>query len=182
MSLPRAIDLFSGCGGLTLGLRQAGFDVIAGIEIDTLAAETYHVNHPAVRIWNSDIRALSAPTIRKELGLCKGELELLAGCPPCQGFSSLRRLNGGRRVRDPKSKDLLFEFLRFVEELLPLSSPLTFLDFPDRLPNEVSESAPLAAAAGGTRHAALSDTSTLRRRNCRSGDWRGRAQWSRAVT
>jgi len=119
MSLPRAIDLFSGCGGLTPGLRQAGFDVVAGIEIDSLAAHTYGVNHPAVRVWNSDIRALQASAIRDNLGLCKGELDLLAGCPPCQGFSSLRRLNGDRRVRDPKSKDLLFEFLRFVEEFLP---------------------------------------------------------------
>lgn len=119
MPLSRAIDLFSGCGGLTLGLRQAGFDVVGGIEIDPLAAETYQVNHPAVRVWNSDIRELSARAIREELRLCKGELDLLAGCPPCQGFSSLRRLNGGRRIRDRKSKDLLFEFLRFVEELLP---------------------------------------------------------------
>jgi DNA (cytosine-5)-methyltransferase 1 len=119
MSPARAIDLFSGCGGLTLGLRQAGFDVIAGVEIDSLAAQTYRVNHPAVRVWNSDIRSLSAATVGDELGLCRGELDLLAGCPPCQGFSSLRRLNGGRRVRDPRSKDLLFEFLRFVKELLP---------------------------------------------------------------
>ena len=100
----RAIDLFSGCGGLTLGLRQAGFDVIAGIEIDSLATETYCVNHPAVRVWNSDIRALSARTIREELELCKGELDLLAGCPPCQGFSSLRRLNG-------TAKNAIFEWV-----------------------------------------------------------------------
>jgi DNA (cytosine-5)-methyltransferase 1 len=119
MSAPRAIDLFSGCGGLTLGLRQAGFHVIAGVEIDSLAAETYRVNHPKIKVWNSDIRFLSAETIKGELQLRSGDLDLLAGCPPCQGFSALRRLNGGRRVRDPKSKDLLFEFLRLVEGLLP---------------------------------------------------------------
>src|SRR5713226_9368568 len=90
---PTAIDLFSGCGGLTLGLKQAGFRVLAGVEIDPLAAATYRLNHTEVTLWEQDICALSIETVKRKLGLRKGELELLAGCPPCQGFSSVRTLN-----------------------------------------------------------------------------------------
>jgi len=115
---PKAIDLFSGCGGLTLGLKRAGFDVIGAVEIEVLAVETYKANHPEVHTWHQDIRKITAPVFLKTLHLKKGELDLLAGCPPCQGFSSMRRLNGGRRIRD-KQNDLVFEFLRLVKGLLP---------------------------------------------------------------
>lgn len=96
MKKPRAIDLFSGCGGFTLGLKRAGFDVVGAVEIDSLAAEIYSKNHPEVHLWQRDIRKLTAPKILKELCLKRGELDLLAGYPPCQGFSAMRRLNGAR--------------------------------------------------------------------------------------
>ena len=113
-----AVDLFSGCGGLTLGLKQAGFKVIGAVEMDPLAAETYRANHPRVSLWLKDIRRLSGHEVRTRLNLRKGELDLLAGCPPCQGFSSMRTLNGARRTDDSRNA-LLFEFLRFVIELEP---------------------------------------------------------------
>jgi|SRR3990172_3048513 len=113
-----AIDLFSGCGGLTLGLKQAGFRVIAAIEIDPLAVETYKKNHPRVRVWEKDIRVLAASLVMEELGLKCGELDLLAGCPPCQGFSAITTLNGCRRRSDPRN-NLIFEFLRFVRIMRP---------------------------------------------------------------
>lgn len=115
---PIAVDLFSGCGGLTLGLRRAGFHVVGAVEIDELAVETYRSNHPRVAVWPMDIRRLSARCLLKSLGLMPGELDLLAGCPPCEGFSSMRTLNGGQRVRDDRN-DLIFEFLRFVRVLRP---------------------------------------------------------------
>lgn len=115
---PKAIDLFAGCGGLTLGLRKAGFKVVGAVEIDALAVGTYRRNHPRVRLWHSDIRKMTAPAILRALNLNAGELDLLAGCPPCQGFSTLRRLNGGRRVRD-RQNDLVFDFLRLVRGLRP---------------------------------------------------------------
>lgn len=114
----RAIDLFSGCGGLSLGLERAGFDVIGAVEIDSLAVETYGVNHPDVHVWHRDIRDVSVTEVRCQLGIRPGELELLAGCPPCQGFSAMRCLNGARRVHD-KRNELIFEFLRFVRGLRP---------------------------------------------------------------
>jgi DNA (cytosine-5)-methyltransferase 1 len=114
----RAVDLFAGCGGLTRGLRDAGFDVVGAIEIDPLAVETYRRNHPEVVLWPKDITKVKTETVRRRLGLVKGELELLAGCPPCQGFSKMRTLNGGRPVRDRRN-DLVFEFVRFARHLLP---------------------------------------------------------------
>ncbi|MEW6366818.1 MAG: DNA cytosine methyltransferase [Acidobacteriota bacterium] len=113
-----AIDLFSGCGGLTAGLKAAGFRVLAAIEIDRLAADTYALNHPEVRIWRTDIRALSTEEVMDELGLQEGDLDLLAGCPPCQGFSRLRTLNGSRTIPDPRNR-LIRDFLRFVVGMLP---------------------------------------------------------------
>ena len=114
----KALDLFAGAGGLTQGLKQAGFNVVGAVEIEPLAVETYRVNHPEVRVWQTDILRLSVPSIKRTLRLQKGELDLLAGCPPCQGFSSMRTKNGGQKIRDIRN-DLVFEFLRFVEELEP---------------------------------------------------------------
>lgn len=113
-----AVDLFSGCGGLTQGLKRAGFRVIGAIDNDPLSVETYRANHPEVFVFEADIREVSVVSFRKRLGLRKGGLDLLAGCPPCQGFSTLRTLNGTVGVEDPRN-DLLFEFQRFVEELRP---------------------------------------------------------------
>jgi DNA (cytosine-5)-methyltransferase 1 len=115
---PIAMDLYHGCGGLTTGLKQAGFRVIAAIDIDPVSAETYHMNHPEVRIYTEDIRKIDAHQFAEEQGFKVGELDLLAGCPPCQGFSSLRTFNGALVIDDPRN-DLLFEFLRFVKVLKP---------------------------------------------------------------
>src|SRR5262249_31110134 len=73
-----AIDLFSGCGGLTLGLKLAGFKVLAAIENDALAVETYATNHPEVLVCHNDIRKVKAASLRKRLKLDVGDLDLLA--------------------------------------------------------------------------------------------------------
>jgi DNA (cytosine-5)-methyltransferase 1 len=119
MLKPRAIDLFSGCGGLTLGLKQAGFRVIGGIESNELAVKTYKANHKTVRVWPKDIRKVSVADVKRKLKLKPGELELLAGCPPCQGFSTITTLNGNKRRSTDDRNDLIFEFLRFVRGLKP---------------------------------------------------------------
>lgn len=115
---PTAIDLFCGCGGLTQGLRDAGFHVLAAVDLDPLSIKTYQANHTRVLTWESDIREVDPLEVAKEVGLRAGQLDLLAGCPPCQGFSTMRTLNGKVTVDDPRN-DLLAEFERFVEDLLP---------------------------------------------------------------
>jgi DNA (cytosine-5)-methyltransferase 1 len=118
MNHPSAVDLFSGCGGLTVGLKKAGFKVLGAVDVDPLSIKTYRANHKDVTVWETDIRNLKTAEIESTLGLRKGMLDLLAGCPPCQGFSTIRTLNRSFRVDDPRN-DLLFEFLRFVEALNP---------------------------------------------------------------
>ena len=115
-----AIDLFSGAGGLTLGLKQAGFKVLAGVEIEKIPAATYRLNHPEVLCFNRDIRVIGAVELLKRIGLKRGELDLLAGCPPCQGFSTLRTRKKSSSVVDGRN-DLLVEFLRIVEAVSPRS-------------------------------------------------------------
>ncbi len=115
---PIAIDLFSGAGGLTLGLHWAQFRVLGAVELNPLAAETYRVNFPLVHLWEMDIRELTVSRVLRDLDLRIGQLDLLAGCPPCQGFSSLRSLNGHKLVSDDRN-DLVLQFERFVRGLKP---------------------------------------------------------------
>ena len=115
---PTAIDLFSGCGGLTLGLKQSGFNVLAAIEVDESAADAYSANHSEVMLFEADIRDIEPRSMRIELGLLRGELDLLAGCPPCQGFSTLRTRNGAKQNRDARNH-LIFQMLRFAQAFLP---------------------------------------------------------------
>lgn len=108
-----AVDLFCGAGGLTTGLKAAGIDVVGGVEFDSDAANTYRANHPHTHLFQQDIKSLSGNDILKTLGVAK--IDLLAGCPPCQGFSSLTFKN---KKEDPRNF-LILEFLRLVRELNP---------------------------------------------------------------
>lgn len=111
-----AIDLFAGCGGLTSGLRAAGFEVLAAVENDPDAAESYAANHPDVLLYRKDICDLPSVEVLRALNLPKGKtLDLIAGCPPCQGFTRLTENNGRRDRRN----GLVREFLRFVRIIRP---------------------------------------------------------------
>ena len=112
---PRAIELFAGCGGLTTGLKCAGFKVVSAVEIDDLAASTYKANHPEVQLVKSDIRTVGAAELLRGK---TGTVDLVAGCPPCQGFSRVRRKNRNQAAPDPRN-DLIAEFTRIVELLEP---------------------------------------------------------------
>ncbi|GGV39461.1 cytosine-specific methyltransferase [Kitasatospora herbaricolor] len=109
-----AVDLFAGAGGATRGLRDAGFRMLAAVENDPEAAETYRRNHPRVCLFAKDIRAVEPADILAAAGLVPGELDLLKACPPCQGFSSLA--NG---AVDERRNDLVLDTFRFVEALRP---------------------------------------------------------------
>lgn len=115
---PTAIDCFAGCGGMTEGLKRAGFRVVGAIELDVEAAKTFLLNHRQTHLWNRDIRDVSAKEILEALQIEKGDLDLLGGCPPCQGFSTLRTKNGAREIIDDQN-ELIFEFERLVKGLRP---------------------------------------------------------------
>lgn len=102
----KIIDLFAGCGGLSLGFKEAGFEVVLAIEKDTSAAETYKYNHPDTKVIVGDITAIHNP---KEY---TGDVEIdgIVGGPSCQGYS----LSGKRDPKDPRNS-LFMDFLRFVE-------------------------------------------------------------------
>ncbi|EKY3996522.1 DNA cytosine methyltransferase [Enterobacter roggenkampii] len=113
-----AIDLFCGAGGLTCGLKMAGFEVKLGVELEHVAAETYRMNHPDHPLYEADIRTLNPHEIMKELNIKPGELDLLAGCPPCQGFSSHRTRNKVTSIDDNRN-DLIFDLMKFVRAFEP---------------------------------------------------------------
>jgi DNA (cytosine-5)-methyltransferase 1 len=119
-SKPSAVDLFCGAGGLTEGLRQAGFKVVGAVDVDAVACNAYRLNHRRIRLWETDIRHLSGASILRALKMQPGELDLLAACPPCQGFSTMRTKNGTRWNRDHRN-DLIFEVLRIVRSTKPIS-------------------------------------------------------------
>ena len=114
----KAIDLFCGAGGLTVGLKKAGFNVVGAIEMNMLANETYRMNHPEVDCILSDISKIKPEDWMQSLGVQPGEIDLIAGCPPCQGFSSLRTRKKSGSVDDVRN-DLIFEYFRFVKVFMP---------------------------------------------------------------
>lgn len=109
------IDLFAGAGGLSCGLEMAGFTPILANEIEPAYANTYKENHPNTEVVVDDIRTLCERNLRKTLNLGAGELDLLAGGPPCQGFS----INAPIRSLDDERNHLFKDFLRIVEALEP---------------------------------------------------------------
>lgn len=114
-----AIDIFSGCGGVSCGLSLAGFKVKSAVEIEKHAVDTYLSYGPLsdVNVLNEDICNLSGEQILKAAKIKKDDIYLFAGCPPCQNFSRQNPLN--KNKTDEERKKLLFEFLRLIEEILP---------------------------------------------------------------
>ena len=109
------IDLFAGAGGLSEGLTEAGFNCLFSNEIVFEYAQTYKKNHPCTNVVTADIKNLNAEQIRNELNIDREELDLLAGGPPCQGFS----INAPSRSLLDERNHLFKEFLRFVDIFAP---------------------------------------------------------------
>ena len=93
MGRPTCIDLFSGCGGLSLGLDRAGFSVLAAIDFDEHAIKTYKANFPKlVHALHKDLTKFPARELAKLIG--NTAVDVIVGGPPCQGFSTARRRDG----------------------------------------------------------------------------------------
>ena len=110
---PLAIDLFAGGGGLTVGLKRAGFSILAAVEIEKHAFATFTTNHPEAQAYKQDIRTMNGSDLKALAP--EGVIGLLAGCPPCQGFTSL---TSKYKRSDPRN-DLVLEMARLVEETRP---------------------------------------------------------------
>jgi len=109
------LDLFAGAGGLSEGLSEAGFHSLFASEIVPVYANTYKLNHPGAKVFTADIRSLDAGEVLSDLGLDRGQLDLLAGGPPCQGFS----INAPVRSVLDQRNHLFKEYLRFVDTFAP---------------------------------------------------------------
>ena len=109
-----AIDLICGCGGFSYGFKQAGFKMALGIDMWKDATTTYKHNFPEASVINEDITLVDAETIMKKAGCKEGEIDVIIGGPPCQGFS----LSGKRMIDDPRNK-LYKSFVSLVEQIQP---------------------------------------------------------------
>jgi DNA (cytosine-5)-methyltransferase 1 len=108
------ISLFAGCGGSSLGYKLAGFKELLAVEWDNNAVQTFKLNFPKVPVYHGDIAKLSSEECMKLAGIKKGELDILDGSPPCQGFSTA----GKRRYNDPRNS-LFQEYARLLKDLQP---------------------------------------------------------------
>jgi len=109
---PIGVDLFAGVGGLSLGFEQAGFDVVAAVEVDPIHAAAHKFNFPDCAVLARTVIGLTGAEIRLAAGIGNAEVDCVFGGPPCQGFS----LIGHRALTDPRNR-LVLEFVRIVSEL-----------------------------------------------------------------
>lgn len=109
------LDLFCGAGGLTEGFRQAGFRCLYGNDIMHEALETFGFNHTESLTDNRSVEEINPAEIRSKLGIEQGELDVLAGGPPCQGFS----INAPERFLDDPRNRLFTHYAKFLAEFLP---------------------------------------------------------------
>lgn len=130
MMVPTAIELFSGGGGLALGLKRAGVRPLVAVELEKHAAATFRKNHPDVSVIQHDVRRVTSRLLRRKTG---GQVDVLAACPPCQGFSSLT----SKYKRDDHRNALIRDVGRLCVELSPKALML------ENVPGLASKGAPL---------------------------------------
>lgn len=111
---PTVISLFAGCGGSSLGYSMAGYRELLAVEWDDNAVATFKLNFPDVPVYHDDIHNLSVDECLGLADLQPGELDILDGSPPCQGFSTA----GKRQLDDPRNQ-LSMEYVRLLRGLKP---------------------------------------------------------------
>jgi DNA (cytosine-5)-methyltransferase 1 len=121
----KVVSLFAGGGGSSTGYRLAGGEVLAINEFIEAAQDAYERNYPTTHIFREDVRQLTGEMILNEVGLKKGELDILDGSPPCASFSTAGKREKGwgieKKYSDKKQRvdDLFFEFARILKEVQP---------------------------------------------------------------
>ncbi|MBE9230800.1 DNA cytosine methyltransferase [Cuspidothrix issatschenkoi LEGE 03284] len=111
---PIGVDLFAGVGGMTLGFEQAGFDVLASVEIDPIHCATHKFNFPFWTVLCKSVEDTTGREIRNNSEIADQEIDVVFGGPPCQGFSLI-----GKRAFDDPRNSLVFHFIRLIVELNP---------------------------------------------------------------
>jgi DNA (cytosine-5)-methyltransferase 1 len=111
---PTVISTFAGAGGSSLGYSMAGYRELLAVEWDDNAVETFKLNFPGVPVYHGDISELSVDECLSMAGTQPGELDILDGSPPCQGFST-----AGKRIMDDPRNQLFREFVRLLRGLRP---------------------------------------------------------------
>lgn len=114
MNKRKAISLFCGAGGCSLGFKMSGYEIVYATDIDKKAIETYLTNFPETIAENKNIKDIDFKHLLKKLKLQQGELDFLIGGPPCQGFST-----AGTRFWDDPRNSLLKEYIRCLDEVKP---------------------------------------------------------------
>ena len=110
----RVVSTFAGCGGSSTGYEMAGCEVVAAVEWESHAALCYRANHPRTHLFEGDIAEATGEKILNATGMDVGDLDILDGSPPCQGFSTV-----GNRVLDDPRNVLFQQHMRLVRELRP---------------------------------------------------------------
>jgi DNA (cytosine-5)-methyltransferase 1 len=111
----KTIDLFCGAGGLTEGFKRAGYVCVYANDVNAWAIKTFQANHPGTFADNRKIEEVNTRAIREQLGLKTGELDVLVGGPPCQGFS----INAPERFLEDPRNSLFKHYIRFLDEFKP---------------------------------------------------------------
>lgn len=111
---PTVISTFAGCGGSSLGYSMAGFKELLAVELDNNAVETFKLNFHEIPVYHGDICKLSIEQVFETTGLKEGQLDILDGSPPCQGFS----IAGKRQIDDDRNQ-LFRQYVRLLKGLKP---------------------------------------------------------------
>lgn len=109
------VDLFCGIGGLSYGMKSEGFKILAGFDLDWTCQYAYETNTGG-SFFYKDVKSVTGNEIKKLYSKGKNTIRVLAGCAPCQPFSSYAFK---KKKKDPNKYDLLYEFGRLVEEVMP---------------------------------------------------------------
>jgi len=114
MTRPLGIDLFAGVGGLSLGFEQAGFDIVAAVDIDPIHCAAHRFNFPDCVTVCKSIIDVTGEELRRLAGIGQRDLDIVIGGAPCQGFSLI-----GKRALDDSRNQLVHHYVRVVMELKP---------------------------------------------------------------
>lgn len=112
----KAVDFFSGAGGLSYGFRNAGIEVLAGIDNDKSCKETYEINNNGSVFLNKDISSYKPHELKRQLNIVRDDDNMIfAGCAPCQFWTIINT----SKEKSHKSKNLILDFQQFIEYFRP---------------------------------------------------------------